>query len=648
MKSFRQLGSSMGVSLVAHVVLLLAMWQIRNAIVQEQPQIVIDSIINEERDAEDFTKELEETTEVAETLNFTQGGKVSTAVGGATGPTLRQTKVEMSQTLDKLAEPVINPGVATSFGDDVLGEDLGEGQVTGEVGAVVESYGAALGRMTQELLRLMREKPVHVVWLFDQSHSMRDDQQEIKANFHKVYEELGIVSRQDEKLRRDKEVLLTTIAAYSDGHMELTRKPTADINEICEAIDKIPVDEETGKEDMCEAIQAVLGKYGRMAQRQQRRLVIVLVSDESGTDGDGEDLEQSIGMARQVNAPIYVMGRESIFGYPYARITYVDPKYNLTHWLTIDRGPETAYPEQLQWDGLHARWDGFPSGFGPYKEVRLARDTGGIFFILPGEEEELTGVGAHDKRKFHFLDLKEYQPLLVPRMQYAKERDSSEFRNTVWQAIVRLNPNKYEGIPSYDKLLNISPHRFPLDNAGFRQRALQDVLKAQRAMELLNIAVPMLEKIKPLRDREPSQRWRANYDLVLAQCIAFRVRLFQFLLAMDKHANNMPQPKPQVNKHPTTHWDVGRTRKTIEPDEAQFERLKKAFNVKKSREEYLAYLQAETDRSTGMYREVIRNHPNTPWARRAQYEIDQGFGMAFHEAHWHPNYDKKDIKLPKP
>ena len=238
--------SAFGISLAAHVVLLFAMWQIKNYIVQEQPEIVIDSLIAEERSYEDFTQEMEESMEVAETLNFVQGGTVSTAVGAATGPKLKQTKVEASKTLDKLAPPVINPGVLTRFGDDVLGQDLGEGEVTGEVGAAVESYGAALARMTQELLRLMREKPVHAVWLFDQSHSMRDDQQIIKQDFHKVYEELGVVKKQDEKLRsqnpRD-EVILTSIWAFCDAPLELTKKPTADLTEIRGAIDAIPIDE---------------------------------------------------------------------------------------------------------------------------------------------------------------------------------------------------------------------------------------------------------------------------------------------------------------------------------------------------------------------------------------------------------------------
>ena len=109
-----------------------------------------------------------------------------------------------------------------------------------------------------------------------------------------------------------------------------------------------------------------------------------------------------------------------MFGYPYGRQRFKYSEDGVTEefWLPIRRGPETAYPEALQWDGLHARWDAQASGFGSYEQVRIAKETGGIFFVLPGEEEDLVGEGANDKRKFEFLALKRYRPLLLSRREY--------------------------------------------------------------------------------------------------------------------------------------------------------------------------------------------------------------------------------------
>ncbi len=190
--------------------------------------------------------------------------------------------------------------------------------------------------------------------------------------------------------------------------------------------------------------------------------------------------------------------------------------------------------------------------------------------------------------------------------------------------------------------MRIREHWYPLTLAEFREEAAKEVVKAAAAMQILNRTIGMLEGIKPERDSEDSDRWRANFDLIHAQCVAYRVRLFQFLLAMDDHANSMPKPqKPNTNR-----WNVGRTRKMIIPDDAQFERLKAAFNIKMTKEEYLAYVKAEEDLASAMYNEVIVNHPGTPWEERANYELRQGFGMQFHEAFRDPRYDSLDIKLP--
>ena len=68
--------------------------------------------------------------------------------------------------------------------------------IAGETGAMVGGYGPALDRLTQELMREMRDHKIAVVWMFDESESMKDDQADIKTRIHRVYEELRIV---DEK-----------------------------------------------------------------------------------------------------------------------------------------------------------------------------------------------------------------------------------------------------------------------------------------------------------------------------------------------------------------------------------------------------------------------------------------------------------------
>ncbi len=609
------------VSAVVHLIVLGVMAAIQLNLIQENPDILLETVFSEERDQQEFTQELEETTEAADSINVIPGGVISTAVGATAAPSVSQTKIETSESL-KEPEVRVNVGEFTLPGDAMLGEDLGEAEVTGETGAVVDGYGAAMGRMTMEILRMMRESRVLVVWLFDESESMKDDQKEIAGNFQKIYEELGIASTQDKNLRRNDDILLTAVHSYGKDLHDITPKPTADTKEVKEAINKIQIDE-SGLENTCQSIMAVLEKYRTMAARNDRKLVVIVVSDESGSDG--QYVEEVIHRSQRARAPIYFMGREAVFGYPYARIRWVDPVYNLTHWLTIDRGPETGFPECLQFDGLGPRYDAFSSGFGPYEQVRIARETGGIFFLLPGEEEDLTGPGAHEARRYRDLEMKEYRPLLLPRQEYEKERNASKFRRTIWEVIVVLNPH-------LDKELNVREWHYPTDPVEFAKVGRENFQKAVRAMQLLNKANVTLNSIEPLREKEASPRWRAAFDLMKAQILAYRVRLFQYLVALDNHQKN----KPQVTKKESNEWNLRRVPKMLEPDEAQ---------VKASKVD-TAELKKQEDEARKLFQFVMKEHPGTPWAARAKWESDRGFGMEFVENFHNPNYTKIS-KLPK-
>ena len=642
-ESLREL-PAFAVSLILHVAILAALLFITFELDSRRDEIAVESIINEEF-KQDPNQQLEVETEIATTLNVVSGGTVSTEVGATAQPTMSKVQVTESKVMQ---EPTLNAVVAdmTLATDSMIGDDLGEGEVTGEVGAIVEGYGAAMGRLTQELLRMMRQQKVLVVWLFDESYSMKDDREEIARKFEKVYQELGIAEQQDKQLKRNEEVLLTVVSSYGDDIHEWTKEPTNDVEKIKAAMLKVPVDD-SGEEAMCRSIRDMIVKYRTRANRNKRKLVVVVVSDESGDDG--QFVEEAIVQARRTKAPVYILGRESIFGYPYAHQRWIDEPTGEVFWPRIRRGPETAYPEALQWNGLHARHDAFSAGFGPYEQVRLARDTGGIFFALPGEERELAGQGSTETRQFEFLAMKEYQPLLLPRKTYAEERARSDFRKMIWDVIVLLNPSENDLLfPAFDRELSIRSEHFPLAINEFGAEAQRQVLKAARAMGLINQVLPMLDKVAPLRATEGSQRWRANYDLAYAQLLTFRIRLFQYLLAMDAHVNASP---PTIPKNPKSNeWNIWWDRRNvIVPDEAQFSRLKAGFKLKQTREEYLAEVDEQKQRAIDMLKAVQEEHSGTPWAQRARNEIASGFGMRVADRLWDPSGKRSEAakRVPK-
>ncbi|MDB5337313.1 MAG: hypothetical protein JWN70_2932 [Planctomycetaceae bacterium] len=616
------------VSFGIHIVALGSLAFVVQQVKEMELIIPLETVFDEERVQEQFEQEIEKATEAATSMTYVAGGSVSGAVGGSGAPAVSQRAIEASESL-KDADIHVNVGVMDINGISDLGTDLGEGEVSGEVGAAVEGYGTALSRVTQEIVRHMRTSKVLVVWLFDESESMTDDQKEIRDQFHKVYDELGIVEKQDKDIKaaasKEKEILQTVIWGYGNKVDELMKGPSSDLKEIKKAIDSIQKDE-SGKENTCMAINYVIDKFGAQARRQKRKLLIVLVTDESGTDG--QNIDATIDKVKRYETPVYIMGREAVFGYPYARLRWIDPKTQLHFWLTIDRGPETAMPEALQTDGLHARHDAFSSGFGPYEQVRIAKESGGIFFVLPGEEENLIGQDAIDKRKFAFYDLKEYLPWLVSRREYVEDRKKSKFRETLWEVISALNPHT-------DPELNIQESHYPFTKEEFQKAGQVSFTRGVRALAMMSEAEKRLQKIRPLRASEESTRWRANYDLIHAQILAYRVRLFQALLALDQHAKSPMVPKSKLSNE----WHLQRTPKMLAPD----------AQVVKATKIDMEELKKQEAEAREMLAKVVKDHPNTPWSNRANFELQYGFGFQIIEGFRDPRYrDTKGIKLPNP
>src|SRR5262245_50451564 len=305
--------SVLGLSVGVHLVALAAMTLVTIAGTVHPPLEAIESILTDEmRTPEEFTSGLNTDREIAESMNVAAGGAVVTGTvgaggaggtggGGGGGLAVDHAKIDNSA---GFRDPTVGLGTGGLAlpGLESLGNDLGAGQIAGEVGAVVEGYGAALDRLTQELVRLMRENKVLVVWLFDESESMKDDQEDLKERIHRVYEELRLF---DEDAKA--EVLLSAVVSFGqDVHFMLPKKkPTDDVPTIMKAIDAIPIDK-TGVENTCHAISTVVADYRRQAAQGKRKLVVVVISDEAGDDG--EKVEETLQQARTARAPIYFLG----------------------------------------------------------------------------------------------------------------------------------------------------------------------------------------------------------------------------------------------------------------------------------------------------------------------------------------------------
>lgn len=483
----------------------------------------------------------------------------------------------------------------------------------GDPRAVVDTYQEAMDRITQELLWLLSKGKVLVVWSFDQSESMKDDQKEIRDRIERVYTELGLTTK------TDSELLATGVTSFGEKFLVHTRRPTGELSEIRAAIDSVPTDP-SGMEMLCPAVGRSIAAHREYANRTQRQMVLIVVTDESGDRSTNDAmLEQAIAEARAARCRIYVLGREAVFGYPYAYMSWQHPQTRRVHWLQIDRGPEAAFVEQLQTDGFHRRYDAHPSGFGPYEQTRMARETGGVFFMLPSLE---TNLVRGEKRRYELESMRAYVPDMRSRIEVLSDRDNSRLRLTIWKVINDLNPY----VPEISKIIEMRVEFSP-NPAEFVRQARIEQAKALAYLPYLARAQKELEKIRPLRQQETSPRWQANYDIIYAQLIAYQARIYEYGAYLEYFLKN-PKRSP-LTKAPNltlVNWDIRTRKELLRPEESQ------------------PYI----DQATRLFQEVIQEHAGTPWAARADLELKRGFGVELVEDYEPPYPQPSGVPIPIP
>lgn len=610
-----------GVSMVTHCLVLVMMGMMVLAMPQQQVTQEIVAEVDEPPE-EVINQVLEEEIKPSKELAL-----VSTAVSSVVGAqgavsALSQPQVAAQQVSTEAPTQVqVDVGEVNVFKSNGkhLSQDLPEGQL-GEAAAIAETYAEAMDRVTQEILGKLAKGKVLVIWVHDQSGSMKDDRDEINARIDRVYQELGLASQ------AKGDALQTAVTSYGATFNNIhTRQPTSNIDEIRAAMDEVPIDE-SGVEMMCQGIGFAIQSHKKYVTQGNRQMMVVVVTDESGDPATNvQYLESTIAEAKAARCPIYFLGRESVFGYPYARMRWEDPKTGLPFWLQIERGPETPLPELLQIDGFHRRWDANSSGFGPYEQCRMARQTGGVFFMLPSPETNLVG---RDNRKYALEQMRPYLPDLGARSDYIAERDKNELRRFLWKIIVDLNP--YDKAHTGANRVELR-YQFPLKLDEFKKAATDEQVISKRMIDYMAEAEKALVAVERLRNLEPSPRWRANYDLMLGQMYSYQVRIYQYGLALEAFMRNpMPVKNIYGPKRPTTNWHILWRKEVIDHPDPKINN----------------WMQEHIKLANEQYAKVAAEHAGTPYENRAKYEMTRGYGVWFREEWDDPNL-RRNVVVPK-
>jgi hypothetical protein len=614
----RTMNASM-VSVIVHMVALIVMavWTIQIAREQRPLEILAVSERPDELLTQVLDRQLDPSTNVQ--MSSLSTSSINTGHGAAV-----PSSSEKPQISQEAVESAGGPARKIAYRDFSglpgvkLQREVRE-DAPGEPQAVVNDLDEAMDRITIEILNMLQKSKVLVVWMFDESESMKDEQAEIRAKIERVYAELGL------KGVTQGNALMTGVVSYGTTCKIWSPDPTADLDKIREYMGKVPVDE-SGTENMCASVSMTIRAFHEYASKSRRQMAIIMVTDESGEmKSNVELLETAINDAKEARCRLYVLGREAVFGYPWCYMSWEDPKTQINYWLQIDRGPESAYVEQLQTEGFWRRYDAHASGFGPYEQTRMARETGGVFFMLPSPELRLVG---RDERKYVLGRLRPYMPSLEPRHVYEQERNSNELRSKLWFVINVLNPWNPQQAPHIvmrqDFTINLANPA--AGNLQFAREAQVEIAKSKRYLEFLDQAQKEMEKIKPQRDKEIYPRWQANYDLVYAQIITFKVRVHEYAAYLDWFMKNpkVPNIKPPNPRTTDTWWRITYRRDTLTDESTK----------------------SDQKMAVDLFNKIIQDHAGTPWASRAEDELRRGFGVELRQR-WDDPRRGQGVKLPK-
>lgn len=581
-----------GFSALVHAVLLigLGLSVFENPIRHELSTLVATVFEERPEDASvelELERELKPVTEVTEVSVSAAPVAAATigSIGGTAGHGVaidqRVFEPTDAPATFNIAPPSLGlPSMATAI------ETIPDG-VLGDPRAIVSNYQEALDRITQEIAALLEKKDVLVIWCFDQSQSMEDDRAEIRDRVNKVYSELGLLSR------ASGDHLLTAVTSFGQGFQIHTKRPTSDRVTIREAIDSIPNDP-SGFEMMCQAVGTAMNRHREFGRKRQ--MVLILVTDESGDQATNQKyLERALEEARSAHCRVYTLGREAVFGYPYVYMRWQHPDTKEWHWIQIDRGPETAFVEQLQTDGFRHRYDAFSSGFGSYEQARLARETQGIFFMLPSVESDLVR-GSEDKRRYALEAMRPYRPDLRPRDKVIADRDKFPLRTLIWKVVNDLSPYRNNEV--------VMRMGFSPTAPDYRPQMMTEITRTGPYLNYLAAAQQALEKGRPLREQEADPRWQANYDLMYAQIVAYQARMYEYRVALQEFLKSPQTTPPTKDNLRHVAWDVGTRSETRTKESGPY-----------------------VERSTDLFNHVAKDHAGTPWAERAKWELARGFGV---------------------
>jgi len=435
----------------------------------------------------------------------------------------------------------------------------------------------------------LKERKTLVVWLLDESESMRERRAAVAARFENIYKQLGLLN-----VETKNNALKTAVMSFGHDTHYLSKDATDDYQSLVELVTKIPEDK-TGKENVFNAVELAVKKYRDYRSREHRNCMIVIVTDERGDDFD--KLDQCIQTTASSGFKVYCVGNAAPFGQEKGYVHYRYPD-GFAEDLPVDQGPETIAPEHVNlpfWGMPAGDLTRMTAGLGPYALTRLCAETQGVYLI------------AGEMRGVHFdpAVMRNYLPDYRPIRFYTKDLQANKAKSFLVEA---ARTKIGEHIPTPEVI-------FRADTDNVLRVQLNEAQKPLAVLDSkLNEIVSLLEQGEKDRPKIKEPRWQAAFDTAYGRVLAMRVRAFGYNMML---AQMKATPKT-FEKSGNNTWEL------VASDE-----ITTGVQVKKMAAKAQEYLER-----------VINSHKGTPWDKLAEREISKPMGWSWKE--FHRDYEKME------
>ncbi|WDQ15974.1 vWA domain-containing protein [Rhodopirellula sp. P2] len=502
--------------------------------------------------------------------------------------------------------------------------EVGGDEITDRSESTAEQVGTADGieSATQAVENAIRgelkQGDTLVVWLLDASISLQLNRDRMARRIREFYDEIGALSRPATSDGVEQHRLFSSVVAFGKGIREVSRPSLIGVNAI-DAMTRVPVDK-SGVENTMAAVDGVLDHY-RYKQRRKERLMVVLLTDESGDDV--QKLEYTIANCRQAEAVVHVLGPTAVMGMQKGLQRWTAPAAGggAEYFLTVDRGPESAVPQRIFLPYWHEAdvplknvkmqpvsampWSGSAyrervlSGFGPYALTRLALQTGGTFTLYDDGVSE-----QYDVEK-----LRQYMPSYRSVTDVRLSVQDSLLRSLVVQAADWTMREKQQLAaprmlfmgtrsptnPTQFTAIYVTPAEF---RSRFSVVVKTERSRSEKALKALNqlLEDSQTSDWRALLEGEESARWRAAFSLARGRLLASMARYHEYIAACERAKDAIQSDTNMLNFMPSSRMNTS-------PGAALAEH------------------------ATQVLSECVSEHRGTPWAELANWELEKPFGI---------------------